>query len=149
MKAKLTLAAVAIACISAAGCGAAANSGTQAASVAGNPCQALSAWKGGGGTTGMNTIASDLSSVESAGSAENMTELASAGQTLDNDAQSEALDVPPIGALDFTNAMADFQTAGTDLALGTQSGLTSSETPLTSGSKEFESFAASVKATCG
>ena len=57
--------------------------------------------------------------------------------------------VPGESYLGFTNAMADFQTAGTDLAMGTQSGLASSETPLTNGSKEFQSFAASVKATCG
>lgn len=157
MKAKLTIAALAIACASAAGCAASGsgangngnNSGGQTAAVAGNPCQALTSWKSAGGTTGMNAIAADLSNVESAGSAENMTEVVSAGQALTSDAQNAALDVPPIDGLDFTSAMADFQTAGTDLAMGTQSGVTSSEAPLTTGSKEFQSFAASVKSTCG
>jgi hypothetical protein len=150
MKAKLTMAALAIACASAAGCSAAGGgSSTTQQAAAANPCQSLSAWKSGGGTSGMNSIASDLTKVQSAGSAENMSEVVSAGQALDNDAQSAALDVPPIDGLDFTNAMADFQTAGTDLAMGTQSGITASETPLTSGSKEFEDFAASVKSTCG
>ena len=71
-----------------------------------------------------------------------------AGQALDNDAQNAALDLPPIDASDYTSAMADFQVSGTDFATGIQSSTEAGETPLKNASREFQSFAASVKATC-
>ena len=148
MKVKLTMTALAMACLAVAGCGGAASKSTQAAAAAGNPCQALSAWSNGGGTTGMNAIASDLTKIEAAAAAQSMTALASAGQALDNDAQNAALDLPPIDRADYTNALADFQIAGTDFASGVQSTATAGETPLSTGTQEFKGFAASVKATC-
>ncbi len=148
MKAKLITTALAMACLAIAGCGGTASKSTPAAAAAGNPCQALSAWNGGGGTTGMNAITSDLTKIEAAASAQSITALASAGQALDNDAQNAALDLPPIDGVDYTKAMADFRTAGTDFAGGTQSSATAGETPLSTGAQEFKSFGASVKATC-
>jgi hypothetical protein len=148
MKVKLTMTALAIACLAVAACGGTASKSASPAAAAGNPCQALSAWKSGGGTTGMNAITSDLTKIEAAAAAQSMTALASAGQALDNDAQNAALDLPPIDAVDYTNAMADFQTAGTDFAGSTQSSAAAGETPLSTGAQEFKSFAASVKATC-
>jgi hypothetical protein len=147
MKAKLIMTALAMACLAIAGCGGTASKSTPAAA-AGNPCQALSAWNGGGGTTGMNAITSDLTKIEAAASAQSITALASAGQALDNDAQNAALDLPPIDGVDYTKAMADFQTAGTDFAAGTQSSATAGETALSTGAQEFKSFGANVKATC-
>jgi hypothetical protein len=122
MNVKLTMAALAIACLALADCGGSASS-TPAAGASGNPCQVLSAWRSGGGTAEMNAITSELTKIENAASSQSMTAVASAGQALDNDAQNAALDLPPIDGIDYTSAMADFQTAGTD-------------------------FAASVKATC-
>lgn len=77
-----------------------------------------------------------------------MTALASAGQSLDSDAQNAALDLPPIDGSNYTGAMADLQTAGTDFATGIQSSAAAGETPLKTASGEFKNFAASVKATC-
>lgn len=148
MKVKLAMAALAIACLAAAGCGGSASSSTKAAGAAGNPCQALSAWRSSGGMAEMNAITSDLATIETAASAQSITALASAGQALDNDTQNAALDLPPIDTIDYTNAMADFQTAGTDFAAGTQSSAAAGETPLKTAAQEFQSFAASVKATC-
>jgi hypothetical protein len=147
MKVKLIMTALAIACLAVAGCGTA-NKSSPPAAAAGNPCQALSAWRSGGGVTGMNAITSDLTKIEAAAAAQSVTALAAAGQALDNDAQNATLDLPPIDPVDYTNAMADFQAAGTDLAAGTQSRAEAGEAPLSTGSKEFQSFAASVKATC-
>ena len=148
MKVKLTMTALAIACLAVAGCSGAASKSAPPAAAAGNPCQALSAWQSGGGTTGMNAIASDLTKIEAAAAAQSMTALASAGQALDNDAQNAALDLPPIDGVDYTDALADFQVAGADFATGVQSSATAGETPLSTGTQEFKSFAASVKATC-
>jgi hypothetical protein len=148
MKVKLTMTALAMACLAIAGCGGAASKSAPAAAAAGNSCQELSAWKSSGGTTGMNAITSDLTKIEAAASAQSITALVSAGQALDNDAQNATLDPPPIDGVDYTNAMADFQTAGTDFAAGTQSSVSAGETPLSTGAQEFKSFAASVKATC-
>jgi hypothetical protein len=121
MNVQLTMAALTIACLAVAGCGGSASSSTPAAEASGNPCQMLSAWKSGGGTSGMNAITSDLAKLETAASAQSITALASAGQALDNDAQNAALDLPPIGGSNYISAMADFQTAGTDFATGIQS----------------------------
>ena len=148
MKVKLIMTALAIACLAIAACGGTASTSTPAAAAAGNPCQALSAWKSGGGTTGLNAITSDLTKIEAAAEAQSLTALASAGQALDNDAQNATLDLPPIDALDYTNAMADFQTAGTDFATGIQSSAAEGEAPLSTGTQEIKSFSASVKATC-
>ena len=160
MNMKLTMATLATVCLAAAGCASTAStastasiastasSGTPAAGAPGNPCQVLSAWRSGGGTAQMNAITSDLTKIETAASAQSITALASAGQALDNDAQNAALDLPPIDASDYTSAMADFQVSGTDFATGIQSSAAAGETPLKNASREFESFAASVKATC-
>jgi hypothetical protein len=153
MNIKLTMATLATVCLAAAGCASTAStastaSSTPAAGAPGNPCQVLSAWRSGGGTAQMNAITSDLTKIETAASAQSITALASAGQTLDNDAQNAALDLPPIDASDYTSAMADFQVSGTDFATGIQSSAAAGETPLKDASREFESFAASVKATC-
>jgi hypothetical protein len=148
MNVKLTMAALGIACLAVAGCGGSAGSSTPAAGASGNPCQLLSAWRSGGGTPQMNAITSDLTKIETAASAHSMTALASAGQALDNDAQNAALDLPPIGGSNYTSAMADFQTAGTDFATGIQSSAAAGEAPLKTASREFKNFAASVKATC-
>jgi hypothetical protein len=148
MKVKLTMTALAIACLAIAACGGTASTSTPAAAAAGNPCQVLSAWKSGGGTTGLNAITSDLTRIEAAAEAQSLTALASAGRALDNDAQNATLDLPPIDALDYTNAMADFQTAGTDFATGIQSGAAEGEAPLSTGTQEIKNFSASVKATC-
>jgi hypothetical protein len=148
MNAKLTMAALAIACLAVAGCAGSASSSTPAAGASGNPCQVLSAWRSGGGTAEMNAITSDLTKIETAASAQSMTALESAGQALDNDVQNAALDLPPIDGIDYTSATADFQTAGTDFATGIQSSAAAGGTPLKTASREFKNFAASVKATC-
>jgi hypothetical protein len=143
--------ALATVCLAAAGCASSASSassGTPAAGAPGNHCQVLSAWRSGGGTAQLNAITSDLTKIETAASAQSITALASAGQALDNDAQNAALDLPPIDASDYTSAMADFQVSGTDFATGIQSSTEAGETPLKNASREFQSFAASVKATC-
>ena len=148
MKITLAIAAIAVAAL-AAGCGGSAGSSTTAVSGAvGNPCQALASWRSGGGTKEMDAIVSDLSGVEKAGTAQSLTELATAGQALDNDAQNAALDLPPIDGLDYTEAMAGFQAAGTHFSTGVQASDQEGEAPLQSAAKEFQSFAASVKATC-
>lgn len=111
-------------------------------------CQALAAWRSGGGAAGMNSITADLTKLETAASAQSMTALASAGDALDGDAANAALDLPPIDSSDWINAMADFQLAGTQFSTGIQANAKAGETPLKTAVGEFKSFGASVKATC-
>jgi hypothetical protein len=153
MKMTLTMAAMAIAGLAIAGCGGSASGAPApgaagASGAAGNPCQALQVWQSGGGTREMKAVESDLGRVVNAASAQSLTELASAGQALDNDAQNAALDVPPIDGIGYTNAMAGFQAAGTHFSTGISSSAQAGEAPLKTASTEMNNFSASVKATC-